>query len=213
MKARRFSLLSHLLIASGFILTSLPQASAFIVPDTGIKECYDDQGNQIVCPEPGQDFHGQDAQYGKGTMSIVYNQHNGDGYASDTDSGLMWEIKENGDNATDLNNPNDADNTYSWADLSTFIDNLNAISYAGYSDWRLPNVKELETIIDLSVPEPGPVVIQDVFINCRQDFYWTNTPDAADSSRAWAIDFSSAGEVTASKTNAYHVRAVRGGQM
>ncbi len=33
------------------------------IPDTGQTQCYDDQGNEIICPQPGQDFYDQDANH------------------------------------------------------------------------------------------------------------------------------------------------------
>ena len=40
------------------------------VPDTGQTLCYDDIGNVITCPLPGQPFYGQDAQYGNNLQSL-----------------------------------------------------------------------------------------------------------------------------------------------
>ena len=110
----------------------------YTIPDTGVTYCVDNSGSQIACPQASAPYYGQDAQYGPGAMSFSVN---GNGTATDNNTGLMWEIKDAADGATDSLNPNDADNTYTWSDIQIFVDKLNAISHAGYTDWRIPTPK------------------------------------------------------------------------
>lgn len=191
------------------VTTLFPDNSAgFPVPDTGITKCIDDQGAQIPCPKAGSPFYGQDANYGPGTMSFV---NNGDGTITDTNTSLMWELKSKADGVTDVNNPNDSDNTYQWDSLpQNFISKLNQIRYAGYNDWRLPSTRELASILDLSKPEPGPVIDLSFFLHCAQGGFWSSNIDAADVSKAWVIYFNTAMDDTQKKTSSFFVRAVRG---
>ena len=191
------------------IITLHPDTSrSFIIPDTGITTCVDDKGIEIVCPEPGQAFHGQDAQYGPGAMILTSNA---DGTISDENTTLMWEVKGISDSSPDPSKPNDPDNTYNWSELPALIALLNANSYGGYTDWRLPTVKELETILDLSIAEPGPTTNTTLFQNCRAGSYWTSDIDIDNPAMAWAIDFSNTLDNITAITDKLHVRAVRGG--
>lgn len=182
---------------------------AFVLPDTGVTSCYDDQGNQIVCPQPGESLYGQDAHYGPGTMSF---SNNGNGTVTDNNTGLMWELKTAEDNNVNYSNPNDADNNYSWENAQSAVDDLNAMNYAGRSDWRLPTAEELGTLLDLSKDQPGPVIDTNFFTHCKPGNYWTADSYAADFNMAWALNFSTAGDDFLNKSNSFYVRAVRGGQ-
>jgi len=91
--------------------------------------CYDDKSS-ISCPADGQAFYGQDAQY---TGNTPRYQDNGDGTVTDLVTGLMWQA-----------NPGEK-MTYDQAATGASSFNLT-----GYSDWRLPTIKELYSLIDFS---------------------------------------------------------------
>lgn len=184
-------------------------SAAFPVPDTGVTQCYNDSGTQIPCPTEGNQFYGQDANYGPGTMSFV---NNGDGTVTDNSTSLMWEMKNKADGIADVNNPNDSDNTYQWDSLpQEFIAKLNQIRYAGYNDWRLPSARELASILDLSKAAPGPMVDLSFFSHCAQGGYWSSDLKAGDTTKAWVIYFDTALDGTPAKTESFSARAVRGG--
>jgi hypothetical protein len=181
--------------------------NAYTIPDTGVTYCVDNSGSQIACPQANAPYYGQDAQYGPGAMSYAVH---GNGTATDNNTGLMWEIKDAADGAPDLLNPNDADNTYTWDDTQLFVDKLNAIAHAGYTDWRLPAPEELDTILDLSITSGGPTVDQTVFSRCKAAKYWTKIEYIGDLNQAWNLDFSSGEDGFTTKSNKFSVRAVRG---
>ena len=143
-------------------------------------------------------------------------QNNGDGTITDLNTGLTWEEKGSGGNAstclTDLHGVNSA---CTWAQATgAWIDAVNAeggTGFAGHSDWRLPNVKELQSIVDYG--RFGPA-INPVFNNGIDSFtaaanYWPSTPDAAIPSSAWVVVFSSGFVDTFNKSFTSRVRAVR----
>ncbi len=60
---------------------------------------------------------------------------NGDGTVTDEASGLMWTQSDSG---AGMN----------WADALAWVGQRNAEDHLGYNDWRLPNAKELQSIVD-----------------------------------------------------------------
>ena len=95
------------------------------------------------------------------------------------------------DGVTNYADPNDADNTYTWYDGSTgtpgngtdtmdFINALNTSNYGGFSDWRMPTVKELQSIADYN--QINPSIPTAYFPNTVASDYWSSTAYAGDTS-------------------------------
>jgi len=96
--------------------------------------------------------------------------------------------------------------TYTWANAIAACKNLN---YAGHTDWRLPNIKELMSIVDYEAICPS---IDQSFFNCQCSYYWSSSSCSYSTGSAWMVKFD-AGFVNAySKTSAVYIRPVRGGQ-
>ena len=101
---KKLSTVSALLLV---VLPCVALAVPFPVPDTGQTKCYDDVGNEIdPCPQPGEDFYGQDAQYITNTQSYTKLDENGADLPDeatewvmvrDNVTGLIWEVKTNKD--------------------------------------------------------------------------------------------------------------------
>jgi hypothetical protein len=216
------------LVLSLFTLPDSPFAGPYDVPakipDTGQTKCYDTAGNEIACPSPGQEYHGQDANYAINPMSFTAQP---DGTVKDNVTGLIWEVKQNKDGVKDYANPNDADNTYTWYDpdpgtnggyagtqsandTQDFLAALRAKT--GYSDWRLPSREELRSIVDYSIPYPGPTINTGYFPNTVSSVYWSSSPDAYYTDYAWGVYFDDGGDNSYGKPWSGYVRAVRGGQ-
>jgi len=173
-----------------FFLSSIALAVDCPVPGTGQIKCYDDVGDEIIpCPQPGEDFYGQDAQYGPNLHSYTKLDVSGNDLPEsatewvmvrDNVTGLIWEVK------TDDGSINDKDNTYDWQDAQdVFIATLNSQNFGGYNDWRLPTIKELSTLVDSSIPNPGPTVNTDYFPNTVSSYYWSSTTCASSTGDAW----------------------------
>ena len=124
----------------------------------------------------GTSLHGSDklafVQYVRGGSNYGVNNFmdNGDGTITDQSTGLMW-MK------------NDSGSGKNWSDALDYSENL---VYASYNDWRLPNAKELQGILDYtrspdttSSPAIDPVFnstsISDEGSGTNWPYYWTGT--------------------------------------
>ena len=113
--------------------------------------------------------------------------------------------------------------------VTTFLAGLNAGSgFAGHTDWRIPNVKELQSIVNYEIADPGPTVsvafntdcapgctvdgVGGPMCSCAQSgYYWSATTVAGDPSYAWDATFRFGFVNAFSKYFNEYVRAVRGG--
>ncbi len=113
-------------------ITVQPESSTndYGVVDTGQTNCYDDDGYAISCPSTNGSFYGQDAQYSGNTPS--YTDH-GNGTVTDNNTGLIWQ-QDPGDKVT----------------FNQAVSGAASLNLGGYSDWRLPTIKELYSLIDFS---------------------------------------------------------------
>ncbi|MCD6361375.1 MAG: DUF1566 domain-containing protein, partial [Armatimonadetes bacterium] len=119
---------------------------------------------------------------------------NGDRTVTDTSTGLMWQ-KEG------------PVSTMNWEDALAYCENL---LLAGYSDWRLPTIKELASIVNLDRCDPA--IDTEYFPNTVSSYYWSSTTLAYYTSTAWRVHFYFGYVNGGLKSYSYYVRAVRGGQ-
>jgi Protein of unknown function (DUF1566) len=136
---------------------------------------------------------------------------NGDGTVTDTVTGLMWDKCPYGQTANDCSG--DSAIRFKWASALVQTVALNGINYKGHNDWRLPSIRELESLVLIRLTHPA---IDDVaFPNTDvSESYWSSTLAVHDSS-AWAVPFQTGDVITLDWTlqvNNSFMRMVRGGQ-
>jgi len=91
-------------------------------------------------------------------------------------------------------------------DTTKFVADVNAAHLCGYTDWRMPTLKELENIVDFS--RINPPIDPDYFRNTAVNQYWSSTADSSYSPGQyfWLVDFYTG---AAAKDQPKHPQAVR----
>lgn len=106
-----------------------------------------------------------------------------------------------------------SDLAYNWADAQTYCASA-AVSASLGGPGRVPTIKELQTIIDYTLPAPDPqqlsVKMDSVaFPNTPFEYFWSSSPAAGDSSSAWAVHDYDGATNPLQVVNTYDVRCVR----
>ncbi|MBF0210669.1 MAG: DUF1566 domain-containing protein [Desulfamplus sp.] len=118
--------------------------TTYSIVDTQQSKCYSNL-TEIECPENNQSFYGQDAQNNRSNPSYTDNK---DGTITDNITSLMWQ------QSPDLNGDGniDADDKMTYDEAVTYSQNFNL---AGYTNWRLPTIKELYSLIIFTGVDPS----------------------------------------------------------
>lgn len=187
------------LIASLLAVPLAAHAATVQLPQTGQTQCYDAAGTVVSC-----DATGQDGQLLKGVPWPAPRFTEANGTVTDNVTGLVW-----------LKNAN-CFGLQSWNAALTAVGALRS-GQCGLADdsaagaWRLPNVLELESLVDLG--QVGPCLpVGHLFSDAEPANYWSSTTHAHFPANAWAVsidDGSVRGDV---KTSGFFVWPVRSGQ-
>ena len=107
---------------------------------------------------------------------------NSNGTISDLTTGLMWQKCQIGlsGSSCDIGSISGLN----WQD-ALFEASNNTLG--GYSDWRVPNVSELESIIEMRCYNPA--INSNFFPNTSDGMFWTSTPVSINSGNTWGIYF------------------------
>jgi hypothetical protein len=122
------------------------------LPDTGLRSCYTIDRRLTPCPSPGEAYHGQDGSYDTGCGSRNRFTDNGDGTVFDECTGLTWQRVDDGVRRL-------------WCDALVCCESL---SLGGETDWRMPNIVELESLVHYGFLKPP--MIDPIF----EDTQWTD---------------------------------------
>jgi hypothetical protein len=175
---------------------------------------------------------GQEQSYGAvgdttAGLPRVYNDL-GNGIVKDVRTGLFWEKK------SDDGSIHDWDHVFNWSvgdpwgpTGSAFVMLIAELNtppcFGGFCDWRLPTVKEMQTIVDFGRSEPAvPVEFDNACTpgckveacSCtRSANYWTSSTIHGNPGYGWAVNFYFGNDDYEYKPARSHVRAVRGGSL
>ncbi|MBP6894217.1 MAG: DUF1566 domain-containing protein [Gammaproteobacteria bacterium] len=173
--------------------------------DTGIAQCYTAAGAAVACPASG--LAGQDAEYGRDSRALTGGGSDGpagfsyakvsasgqamasgaSGWACvrDAVTGLMWQVQQG------VSQPA----ATAFADVQAQIDAANTARLCGASDWRLPEVGELDSLVNAG-RSTGVAATTEWFSdlaglgNQARSVFWSNTTYPDDAQTAWVVDFS-----------------------
>ncbi len=118
---------------------------------------------------------------------------NGDGTVTDHNTGLIWQHGEG--------------ESKNWESALIYCESL---SLASKSDWRLPNHKELQSLIDYT--KTHPALDKTHFPNVNSSYYWSSTNYSGNTTYAWGVLFYYGYVGINSKSSNYYVRCARGGK-
>jgi hypothetical protein len=118
---------------------------------------------------------------------------NGDATVSDDTTELMWQQADDGATRT-------------WEAALTYCEGL---ALAGHTDWRVPNARELRSIVDST--QSDPAMAPSMFPTALSEYYWSSTSSATYTPYAWGVNFKTGNLFPVYKTDACYIRCVRGG--
>lgn len=179
-------------------LTFFCATSAFAqfidLPRTGQTTCYDSAGAVIACPGTGQDGEIQAGVPWPDPRFTVST----DGYCvTDNLTGLMW-----------VRSPDSLTRTWQQA-----LDYANGLTLCGYTDWRLPNVNELERLVHAGQSNSATWLNTQGFSNVQSNYYWSSTSSANSTNYAWVVNMWGGNMYNSNKSNSSYVWPVRSGQV
>lgn len=160
---------------------------------TGQRTCHADDGREIPCEDSGQD-----ASFGVGApWSEPRFDVRGDG-VTDRLTGLIW-----------CRNASLAEYPLTWQEALDFVAAMNREKRFGQYDWRMPNRRELRSLLSLqtklpALPERHP------FLDVFNGWYWTSTTAAISPAHAWYVALDGARMFYGGKDQSFMLWPVRG---
>lgn len=201
-------------LAPGPALSYTKCLEQLVTCQTNLNTC--EAGKSVVFPGDGQE--GTSYDFGLDHGPALSYTDNDDGTFTDNNTHLLWEKKD-----TVPGSVHNVENTYQWSSIiglqpdgslfTTFLATLNTEPcFAGHCDWRIPTVKELQSIVDYSTgwsaDIPATSVPGETF---SEGSYWSSTSHVLAMGDVWVVHFGTGYVVIDSSRNYLPARAVRGG--
>ncbi|MDM8538458.1 DUF1566 domain-containing protein, partial [Desulfobacterales bacterium HSG17] len=120
--------------------------------------------------------------------------NNCDGTVTDTATGLMWQQVGS---AIQM----------SWSNALEYCKNL---FFSEHNDWRLPDLKEIDSIVDLN--QYSPSIDTGYFLNTNLNYYWSSSTFVSNMGTVWGVGFDAGNVYGHNDPSSRYVYAVRGGQ-
>lgn len=136
---------------------------------TGAEACWDENGQTVPCRNTGQDGEHRSGVPWPKLRFAVHRET-----ITDRLTGLMW-----------IQALDSAGRPVTWQGAQDSVATLNARNAFGHRDWRLPGIRELETLVDLEHHSPA-LPLGNPFREIRE-YYWSATTSAYENSYAWVL--------------------------
>ena len=130
---------------------------------------------------------------------------NGDSTVTDRATGLIWKQCAEGLSGADC--LTGTATTFTW---QAALQHAADADFAGSSLWRLPNKKELASLVEQRCHVPA--INSRFFPNTPSSYFWSSSPDADYPLDVWSFHFATGDEENSRNYYALHVRLVRDGQ-
>ncbi len=160
---------------------------------TGQLTCHDVSGQEISCPDSGQD-----AAFGTGIPWPSPRFLPDENTVLDRLTGLTW-----------TRDANAAEFPMTWQEALEWVRHMNVEQAFGFSDWRLPNRRELRSLVSHQTRRPA-LPIDHPFVNVFLSWYWTSTTAAIAPDHAWYVSMDGARMFYGGKDQSFMVWPVRG---
>jgi hypothetical protein len=161
---------------------------------TGQTGCYDEAGRAIPCQGSGQD-----GSFRSGLAWPVPRFNPVGAVVDDLLTGLTWTA-----------DANPAEFPLSWGEALDYVRAMNARGEHGFSDWRLPNRRELRSLVSYQTRRPA-LPERHPFAGVFLGWYWTSTTAAINPAYAWYVHMDGARMFYGRKEQDYLLWPVRGG--
>ena len=184
-------------LATSLLPLATAQAAPADLPETGQTTCTDAVGATISCVGTGQDGdHLAGVAWPSPRFVVGTGVGTTDQCVTDTLTGLMW-----------MRAPDSGART--WAHALTFT---NGLTLCGFSDWRLPNVNEIESLAHSEAANQANFLNDVGFTGVQAADYWSSSSYAGRPARAWIVSMFAGNVYANDKTNSNYVWPVRAGQ-
>ncbi|MHB8159648.1 MAG: Lcl C-terminal domain-containing protein [Thermoleophilia bacterium] len=165
---------------------------------TGQAYCHDADGRKIDCAGSGQDAEFSRGLAWSAPRFEVTHKSDANGTVTDMLTGLVW-----------TRDANPGEFPMDWAEAHEFVSRMNQNQEHGFEDWRLPDRRELRSLIshqtrNPALPEGHP------FINVFPGWYWSTTTAAINDAFAWYVHMEGGRTFYGAKNQYYLVWPVRG---
>lgn len=183
-----------LLLAAILVPLASARAAPANLPETSQTTCYD--ANGVIIPSCAGT--GQDGEHRAGVAwpNPRFIGGIGDKAACVTDrlTGLMW-----------VRVP--SSNPMPWGASLVYA---NGLTLCGFSDWRLPNVRELESLVNTAIVSPAVFLNTNGFTGVQANFYWSSSSFAGGA--GWIVGMYDGLVYARNKLDIHYVWPVRAGQ-
>ncbi len=139
------------------------------------------------------------------TAPLARYESPGKGLVSDKETGLMWRQCVEGVNGEACDNGAPVELT--WAEALLYPGSINKGGLAGFSDWRIPNIRELSTLAELQCVTPAMNL--QMFVNAPSSHVWSSSPYHFYTHYSWYVDFNNGAATYDERIVKKHLRLVR----